>query len=115
MTAKPTSPTFSRWIAALIVGPVLFLGLTLSAHAADRKVKQKVAPEYPALAKQFNTSGVVKLSVDVTPSGEVRNVTPIGGHPLLIPAAENAVKKWKFEPAKDTTTEVIEFKLVANQ
>ena len=115
MIARSTSPTFSRWIATLMVGPALFLGLTLSAHAADRKVKQKVSPEYPPLARQFNASGVVKLSVDVTPSGEVRDVKPIGGHPLLIPAAENAVKKWKFEPAKDSTTEVVEFKFVTNQ
>ncbi len=113
MAIKSTSLTFIRWIVALIVGPALFLGLSSSAHAADRKVKQKVAPEYPALARQFNASGVVKLSVDVTPTGDVRDVKPIGGHPLLIPAAENAVKKWKFEPAKDTTTEVVEFKFVS--
>ena len=113
MTAKPMSSTFSRWIVGLIVGPALFIGLTLPAHAADRKVKQKVSPEYPALAKQFNASGVVKLSVDISPSGDVHDVKPIGGHPLLIPAAENAVKKWKFEPAKESTTEVIEFKFVS--
>lgn len=112
MKHKPSIPNLARWIYALILGPALFLGLTLSAHAADRKVKQRVAPEYPPLAKQFNTSGVVRLSVEVTPGGEVRDVKPIGGHPLLIPAAENAVKKWKFEPAKDSTTEVIEFKFV---
>lgn len=115
MAANSKFPTLSRWIVALVLGPALFLGLTSPAHAADRKVKQKVSPEYPALAKQFNASGVVKLSVDVTPGGDVRDVKPIGGHPLLIPAAESAVKKWKFEPAKDTTTEVVEFKFVANQ
>jgi TonB family protein len=113
MKATSMSPTLNRWIAALIVGPAILLGLTLSAQAADRKVKQKVSPEYPALAKQFNASGVVKLSIEVTPSGEVRDVKAIGGHPLLIPAAENAVKKWKFEPAKDSTTEVVEFKFVS--
>ncbi|HEU5401639.1 MAG TPA: TonB family protein [Terriglobales bacterium] len=104
------------WIAvsALILGPVLVLGLTLSANAADRKVKQQVAPEYPPLAKQFNASGVVKLSVEVSPGGEVRAVKPVGGHPLLIPAAESAVKKWKFEPAKESSTEIIEFKFVSN-
>lgn len=115
MSATTTSPTLNRWIIALILGPALLLGLTISVHAADRKVKQKVSPEYPALARQFNASGVVKLSVDVTPGGDVRDVKPIGGHPLLIPAAENAVKKWKFEPAKDTTTEVVEFKFVSQQ
>lgn len=113
MSGKSTSSTIHRWIAALVVGPALFLGLTLSAHAADRKVKQKVSPEYPPLARQFNASGVVKLSVEVSPSGDVRDVKPIGGHPLLIPAAENAIKKWKFEPAKDSSTEIIEFRFVS--
>ena len=111
MEVRSTSSKFTSGILALVV-PALFLAVTLPAHAADRKVKQKVAPEYPALARQFNASGVVKLSVEISPSGEVRDVKPLGGHPLLIPAAENAVKRWKFEPAKDSSTEVIEFKFV---
>jgi TonB family protein len=90
------------------------LGITLSAHAADRKVKQQVAPQYPPLARQFNAAGVVKLSIEVAPGGDVRNVKPLGGHPLLIPAAEEAVKKWKYEPEKESTTEIVEFKFVAN-
>ncbi len=105
----------NRWFFALILGPALLLGFVSSANAGDRKVKQQVAPEYPSLARQVNASGVVKLLVQVTPSGEVRESKPIGGHPLLIPAAQNAVKKWKFEPSKDSSTEVIEFKFVANQ
>ncbi len=112
MKLKTSIPNLTRWIYPFLLGPALFLGLTLSAHAADRKVKQRVAPEYPPLAKQFNASGVVRLSVEITPGGEVRDVTPLGGHPLLIPAATAAVKKWKFEPAKDSSTEVVEFKFV---
>ncbi len=115
MTMKHSFPCASSWLNALIVGSALLLGLTLTANAADRKVKQQVPPEYPALARQFNASGVVKLSIEVSPNGDVRGVKPIGGHPLLIPAAENAVKKWKFEPAKESSTEIVEFKFVANQ
>ncbi len=45
--------------------------------------------------------GTVKLLVDVAPNGSVKNVKVIGGHPLLATAAEDAVKKWKFEPASE--------------
>ncbi len=112
MTIKSSSPNGRFWLCALLLGPALLLGATLSVHAADRKVRQQVAPQYPPLAKEFNASGVVKLSIEVTPGGEVRNVKALGGHPLLIPAAENAVKKWKYEPGKESTTEVVEFKFV---
>jgi len=115
MILRSSFPKLNRWFCALVFGPALLFGFTLSANAADRKVRQQVAPEYPALARQFNASGIVKLSVEVAPGGEVREVKPIGGHPLLIPAAENAVKKWKFEPAKESSTELVEFKFVANQ
>lgn len=114
MKRKSFSPIWSFRFAALILGPALMLGLTLSAAAADRKVQRQVSPQYPSLARQFNASGVVKLSVEVAPGGEVRNVKVLGGNPLLIQAAQDAVKKWKYEASKETTTETVEFKFVAN-
>jgi outer membrane biosynthesis protein TonB len=34
----------------------------------------------------------------------------VGGHPLLVNAALDALKKWKFEPASEESTGVVEFK-----
>lgn len=115
MTRKSSSPNWGFRFAALILGPALLLGAALSAQAADRKVQRQVAPQYPSLARQFNASGVVKLSVEVAPGGEVRTVKVLGGNPLLIQAAQDAVRKWKYEATKETTTETVEFKFVANQ
>ena len=70
---------------------------------------------YPELAKRVNASGTVRLEVEVAPNGEVKNVKPLGGHPLLIPAAEDAMRKWKYEPGKETTTAIVEFKFGVNQ
>jgi TonB family protein len=84
-------------------------------EAANRKVQRQVSPQYPALARQFNTSGIVKLSVEVAPGGEVRDVKVLGGNPLLVQAAQDAVRKWKYEPAKESTTETVEFRFVPNQ
>jgi TonB family protein len=112
---KSSFNKWSFWLCALILGPALLLGHSLSAADSGRKVRQQVAPQYPPLARQFNATGVVKLSVEVTPGGEVRDVKVLGGNPLLIPAAQNAVKKWKYEPAKETSNELVEIKFVAGQ
>lgn len=80
------------------------------AHAEGRKVKTKVTPEYPELAKRMSVSGTVKVSCTVAPSGSVTSVKVIGGHPLLVTAAVDAAKRTKFEAGPDTTTEEIDFK-----
>lgn len=75
-----------------------------------RKVKAKVAPIYPEIARRMNISGTVKLVVVVAPNGSVKSTKVLGGHPLLVSAAEDAVKKWKFEPASNEDSGVVEFK-----
>ena len=75
----------------------------------SRKVKSKVSPLYPEIARRMNIAGTVKVSVVVTPSGAVRSTKVLGGHPLLVTAAMDALKKWKFEPASEESTGVVEF------
>jgi TonB family protein len=75
-----------------------------------RKVKTRFAPVYPALAKQMNISGTVKVQVTVAPNGTVKTTKLVGGHPLLANAAMDAIKKWRFETAPDDTTGIMEFK-----
>src|SRR5207302_9985790 len=84
---------------------VACLGLVASASATDRKVKSKVSPTYPELAKKMSVSGAVKVEITVAPNGSVKNVKVIGGHPLLVDAATDAVKRWKYETAPEETTE----------
>jgi TonB family protein len=92
----------------------VFSGAALSAQngSADeskRKVKSKVAPVYPELAKRMSVGGKVKIEVVVTPDGHVRSTRVIGGHPLLVQACQDAVKEWKFLPASDETILIVEF------
>lgn len=49
------------------------------------------------------------MSVVVTPAGNVKSVTPIGGNPILVDAATEAVKQWKY--ASGESTETFEVKL----
>lgn len=65
-------------------------------------------PVYPALARQVNLSGTVKVVAVVTPDGKVRTVEPMGGSPILIEAAKEAIVQWKFVPAAAESREVIE-------
>ena len=75
-----------------------------------RKVKSKVFPSYPELARRMSIAGVVKVQVVVAPNGSVKSTKVVGGHPLLVNAAMDAIKKWKFEPASEESTGIVEFK-----
>lgn len=86
---------------------------TLSAQPTEdsnRKVKTRVQPAYPAMAKKMNVAGSVKVEVVVAPSGDIKSTKVIGGHPLLVNAAVDALKQWKYEPAGEETTSVVEFR-----
>lgn len=58
----------------------------------------KVPPEYPDAARDQRIQGVVVLAVIIDREGSVSNIQLISGHPLLAPAAIEAVKQWKYKP-----------------
>jgi protein TonB len=89
------------------------LAQTASTDEGKRKVKSKVAPEYPALAKRMNVTGKVKIEVIIAPDGHVKSTRALGGHPLLVQACQDAVKEWKFLPAPEESTQVVEFDFTA--
>jgi len=100
---------FRKWTALSLLTFAVMAAATPGALAENRKVKSQVNPIYPELARRMNVTGKVKLEIVVSPSGEVKSVKALGGHPLLIDSATTAVKKWKFEPAPTETTETREF------
>lgn len=79
-----------------------------SSHTPERKVVEKTAPVYPELAKRMHITGIVKLEVVVRPNGTVKGSKTVGGNPVLIQSAMDAVSKWKFEASPDETTGVVE-------
>ena len=80
-----------------------------STDETKRKVKTKTAPVYPELAKRMNVTGKVKIEVVITPDGHVKSTRVVGGHPLLVQVCQDAVKEWKFVPAAEETTQIVEF------
>lgn len=106
--------------AVVVLEMALFLGGAIAAtpkvsaqqnstESAGRKVRTKVVPDYPSLAKQMNVSGKVKIQATVATDGHVLTTKVIGGSPLLVNSALDALKKWRFEPAPKDTTEIVEF------
>jgi periplasmic protein TonB len=59
---------------------------------------RKVEPVYPALAKDTRLQGVVVIDAVIDEQGAVVEMRVVSGHPLLIPAALDALRKWKYEP-----------------
>jgi periplasmic protein TonB len=59
---------------------------------------KKVIPIYPALGRQVRVSGTVHLEGIVSKDGTIRNLQVLSGHPLLVPAALEAVRQWVYRP-----------------
>jgi TonB family protein len=57
-----------------------------------------VKPVYPPEAKAKGISGIVILEATMNAAGTVTAVKAIKGHELLVPAAIDAVRQWRFEP-----------------
>jgi periplasmic protein TonB len=55
-------------------------------------------PVYPALAIQARIQGNVVLHAIIDKDGKVAQLEVISGHPLLVQAALDAVKQWRYKP-----------------
>src|SRR5579864_978201 len=75
---------------------------------SDRKVATRVTPAYPELAKKMHIHGVVRVEAIVRPNGSVKSTRVLGGNPVLVDAAADAVGKWKFVASQGETTEVVQ-------
>ena len=75
-----------------------------------RRVKSKVEPVYPELARKMNLTGTVKVEVVIAPNGTVKEAKVVGGHPVLANAALEAARKWRFEPAAEESSGIVDFK-----
>jgi TonB family protein len=73
-----------------------------------RKVVTHAAPAYPELAKRMHVQGTVKIEATVRPNGTVKSTRVVGGSPVLVSAAIEAVSRWKFEPATNESVEVVQ-------
>ena len=116
-----SSSALNRWLA---VGLILVIGCAAGSiptargqeqQEITRKIKSKIPPVYPELAKRMSISGIVKVQITVDKSGVVKNSKLVGGHPILANAAMDAVRKWRYETAAEETTGIVEFRFDSTQ
>jgi TonB family protein len=62
------------------------------------KIVEHVEPDYPTLARQTRIQGTVRLHAIIGTDGHVEELEVISGHPLLVQAAMEAVRKWRYAP-----------------
>jgi TonB family protein len=105
---------------ALVIVVAIFAGLSTQvslaqkqdqaehAEHAERKILTKFDPVYPELAKRMHLGGVVKVEAIVRPNGNVKSTRVVGGNPVLIESATDAIRKWKFQTASSESTEIVQ-------
>jgi TonB family protein len=106
-----------RWltIAIAIFCSVAALSAAFSVAQDDpnqnnRKVVSKVMPTYPPVARTMGIRGSVKVEVMVAANGTVKSLEVKGGHPMLVNAAADAVRKWRWAPSGHESKEPVTVK-----
>jgi periplasmic protein TonB len=65
---------------------------------AEANLVHRVQPQYPQIARMAGVRGAVQLRAIVGKTGVIENLTIIGGPPMLVAAAIDAVKQWRYRP-----------------
>jgi len=88
---QPTAPQAAP--KNVVNGP-----LRLTSGVESAKLVYGPSPVYPQLAKAARSQGVVKLEAIIAADGSIRNLRVVSGPPLLVGAALDAVKQWRYHP-----------------
>lgn len=70
----------------------------LLSHMMEGNLIYRVEPRYPPLAIQARIQGDVVLQAMISRSGMIENLQLVSGHPMLVHAAMDAVRQWRYRP-----------------
>lgn len=70
----------------------------ISQGVTQGMVITKIEPAYPKIALAAHVTGVVQLHAIINKEGSIDELQVVKGHPLLIGAAMDAVKQWRYRP-----------------
>lgn len=111
--------SWGQRLTAVAITAFLAVGMVLaqqsSVDESKRKVKSRTNPQFSELARKMNLSGKVKVEIVIAPDGHVKSSRAVGGHPVLVQSCLDAVREWKFEPAPEESTQIIEFEFRSQQ
>jgi protein TonB len=90
-------------------------------HMDEGNLIRRVQPTYPALARSARIQGTVMLQAVISKQGRIENLIVLAGHPMLVPAAIDAVRQWHYrpyilnnEPVEVETQITVNFSLAGN-
>jgi TonB family protein len=72
--------------------------LRIDSGVSEGLLISQVPPVYPPLARQARIQGTVVLEAVIGKDGGIESLSLVSGHPMLIPAAMDAVKQWRYRP-----------------
>jgi periplasmic protein TonB len=89
--------------------------IRVGGQVQQAKMLRMVQPIYPPIAKTAHISGTVILHAIISKDGNVEQLEYVSGPPLLMRAATDAVKQWRYQPTTlngdavevDTTISVV--------
>lgn len=93
--APPPPPPPPKAVAAPPAAPTQ---ITVGGEVQAGLILQKTQPVYPTLARQGRIQGNVQLKAIISADGKIKSLTVISGHPLLVDAAQDAVRHWTYQP-----------------
>jgi len=67
-------------------------------HMMEGNLIHRVQPDYPAPARQIRVQGQVVLRAVISREGMIDNLQVVSGHPMLVKAAVDAVRQWRYRP-----------------
>ena len=70
----------------------------ISGGVMQGRLVNQVKPQYPMIAKQARITGTVVLQATISKNGTIENLRVVSGHPMLIQAAMDAVRQWRYNP-----------------
>src|SRR4249919_249421 len=89
---------FAPLVAALMFSMPGFSGEVhkVSPDDAAKHLQENVEPSYQNLTCAFGVN--VILQIEISDSGDVTSIKAVSGHPILLTAAIDAVRKWHYAP-----------------
>jgi periplasmic protein TonB len=78
--------------------PVMPQRVRVSQGVTKGLLLAKIEPAYPTIAREARIQGQVVLNAIISKQGMIENLTLVSGHPMLVPAAIEAVSQWRYRP-----------------
>jgi protein TonB len=78
--------------------PVVPQRIRISQGVTSGLLLRRVEPAYPVIAREARIQGNVVLKAIIDKEGNIQDLQLVTGHPMLVPAAIQAVKQWRYKP-----------------